>query len=226
MNVVPLAPGNGGGSVSLPSLSGPQPVSATVLQGSGVTFTYTGSVNSNGSGASPWSLSFQDTAAGNDGNSGKPVSSGNVFSNSIGVSQPAQLSASFSVTPLASTVGQIVTVVLTVSNSGDATAQGVQPSSVIQNGTGGLQLLTGAVQTPIDVAKGASTTFMWTYSALGVGTLTLSANASGIDQNSGLVVNSPIAISALETVQFPASLLVQSVTASPASIGTGGLLLR
>ncbi len=76
VNVVPVAPGNGGGTSAFPSLSGPQPVSATVAQGSGVTFTYTGSVNSNGSGASPWNLSFQDSATGNDGNSGKAIASG------------------------------------------------------------------------------------------------------------------------------------------------------
>jgi hypothetical protein len=69
---------------------------------------------------------------------------------------------------------------LTATNTGDAAANGVLPVAVDQLGTGGFNLVAPFSQTPVNLTKGTATTFNWTYSAIGTGTVSFSSSASAL----------------------------------------------
>jgi hypothetical protein len=210
-----------GTATELTSLSGPQPATATVATGVPQAFTYTGVDTVGGSGPSPWGLAYGVAASGVDVNSGLAVSASSVQSNYIGVSQPAALLSSLTVTASSANVGQTVSLILTVSNTGDATAGTVKPLAIGQIGTGSFVLGGPGSQTAVSLAKNVSASFTWTYVAEGTGTVTFSVYASGIDQNSLTTVNSNLAEAGPVSVQVPAQLSVVSIAPLTASLGTG-----
>ena len=96
--------------------------------------------------------------------------------------------------PASVTVGQQMTIVMTVNNNGNAVINGVSPSALTLMGSGAsVVLLSGPV--PASVASlsiGANTTFTWVYDVIAEGVVVVQGIASG---NSGAVV-SPLSTSA------------------------------
>ncbi len=210
------------GSAFVSSLTGPIPATASVSPGATVSFTYTGSDNTGGSGViTPWTLGFAASVQGYDANTGATATASAVNSNIINVSTPASLGVALSVSPSVVNLNQQVVISLTVSNSGDATALQVLPTALIQSGTGGFALVNPPSQTPFDIAKGVSHTFNWTYNSQGTGTVSFNTSAIGTDGNSGTQVSSAVAQSGIVTVLLPANLLTISNVAAPNPVGTG-----
>jgi hypothetical protein len=220
VNVAPFSL-NKQGTANPNALSAPTPASATVVAGATASFTYTGTATLAGAGLSPWSLGYLGSAQGNDLNSGATIFSGSAASATITVNTPAQLATAISVTRTQLNMGQTVQISLTVTNTGDAAANGVLPVAVDQLGTGGFNLVAPFSQTPVNLTKGTATTFNWTYSAIGTGTVSFSSSASALDGNSGApVVSAPVNTGSL-LVQLPTILQVTGISALPSVQGTG-----
>ena len=73
----------------------------------------------------------------------------------------------------------------------------------------------------MSLAKGQTTSFVWTYTASGTGVVALQGTAGGTDHVSNNPVNTALMTGNLVTVQTGASLLVTSLVASPLNVGTG-----
>jgi hypothetical protein len=124
-------------------------------------------------------------AAGTDATDGSALA-GAADAWPLQVQQPAALSATLSIpTPLV--VGDF-TATLTLVNTGGATALGVAPPAAplaIGGGTGVVTYVSGPVGAPADLPAGQAATFTWTYHVASVGTVQLSATATGTDATSG-----------------------------------------
>ena len=95
------------------------------------------------------------------------------------------LLSSLAISPGASTVGQSVTVRMTVRNVGGEAVNGVSPSPLAAGGSGTLGLVSGPAPASAAIAAGAQQIFTWTYSAVAPGDATLSGSASGTGAISG-----------------------------------------
>lgn len=103
------------------------------------------------------------------------------------VQVPAALAVStLSATPPSVSAGQVITLTMTVQNTGGADASNVAPGAPVASGTGAALLQTGPTPASLTVSGGQSRTFQWTFQAQGAGTITFGAGASGADANSGL----------------------------------------
>ncbi|NPV51667.1 MAG: Ig-like domain-containing protein, partial [Candidatus Methanofastidiosum sp.] len=106
------------------------------------------------------------------------------------------LTSSISATPIVQP-NETITVVMTVTNTGDQTANNVLPSTLTIGGTGTVTgPLTGPPFTPVTLAAGGSTTFSWTYTAGPIGAdkyrdVNFTGNASGTYGASSTVSSSP-----------------------------------
>jgi large repetitive protein len=121
----------------------------------------------------------------------------------------ASMSATISATPATVSVGQSITVRLTVTNGGTSEATGVAPISIAVSGTGAVGAHTGPDPATIaSLAPGASGTFTWTYPTTGAGTLSFSGSASATDGFSGTTITAATdpALPAQVTVERPAAL--------------------
>ncbi len=222
VQVAPLTPSKIGFAQPNLPLGGPFPLSATVAGGQTQVFTFTG-INTSGpnSPPSPWNLGYQVQFSGKDLNTGIGVSSATSTTAQSNVVRPTSLQSAINVAPAALDSGQSTTVIMTVSNSGDEPASGVAPSTLSNIGSGGILVLTGPLSGSTSIAAGGSTSFTWTYTAVGTGTLVLSGNATGVDTLTLAALSSTPTASNLVSVQSPASLLISSFVASPSPIGTG-----
>jgi M6 family metalloprotease-like protein len=224
-NVTPSAlTVNTSGTASATYLSGPNPASATITAGSTQNFTWAYVANS---GASGGTVTFTGNASGTENGTGNPISSSASTSNTVTIQVPASLNASLNTNLAVISSGQSVTVNMVVSNTGQATANGVTPSalSMSTTGTASATYVNGPAPGSSNISGGTSITFSWTYtgnSGASGGTVTFSGNASGTDAKSGntVVSNTP---SATITVQTPAN-LVSSLVASPASVFLGNTI--
>jgi hypothetical protein len=156
------------------TFSGPTPaVPGSLAGGAAITLTWT----AQGSGPGPVSLSA--TASGADGNTGGAVTASAAGGTSTTVLAGASLAAAVS-SPATTTIGQIVPVVLTVTNTGGADADGVVPSITENVGGAFVQALTGPNPAgPVTLVPGMAQSFTWTFSATGSGAVTFSATGSG-----------------------------------------------
>ncbi|MEK7765136.1 MAG: NHL repeat-containing protein, partial [bacterium] len=97
--------------------------------------------------------------------------------------------ARLSVTPSPAEVGQIVTVTLTVTNTGSLALTGVLPSLDVNAGASLVQALSGPVPAgPVGLALNAGQSFVWTFSVVGAGAIRFTATGTGVDSGTGAVV--------------------------------------
>jgi hypothetical protein len=132
-------------------------------------------------------FSFSSSAAGTDNSNGLPVVSAATSSNGACIQTPAALSCAISAIPDPVAVGDEITVVMTVSNAGQATAINVAHNLSVY-GTALFSYIT--FPAIADIAGGASADFTWTFSAASAGNLCFSGYAQGSDGNSWMVVSS------------------------------------
>ena len=187
--------GSAGGAATL--VSGPAPAAATVVGGGSVTFSWTVQATSKGT------VTFQASATGTDANSGSAVGA----AVASGSTQVGAVTLAGGVTWSQDTisVGQTVTVTLTITNSGTSQAKDVLPGAPVLSGSATLVPVGGGPGTA-DIGPGQSQTFTFTYTATGAGTVTISVGAAGTDKNTGLAVTMPPATSPTLTVQTPPAL--------------------
>lgn len=87
------------------------------------------------------------------------------------------LTSSISATPATVNSGDTITVTMTVYNTGDETANNVQPSALTIGGTGTATIASGPTPSTQDIPAAANRTFSWTYTAGSVGTVNFIGNA-------------------------------------------------
>ncbi len=115
--------------------------------------------------------------------------------------------------PAMISVGQDITLAVTVRNTGEATASGVVPTTPKQTGNGHAVIKTAP--NPVDIAGGQSQLFTFILTATDSGSITFEVAADGIDIEHDHGVSADPA-SASVVVQSAAMLMVQSLRA-PAS---------
>jgi hypothetical protein len=157
-----------------------------------------------------------------DINSLAGVTSSVATSAQINIQAPAALTASL--TALPATVKQlvdIVTVVMTVNNTGGAAANVLVPT-ITGTGAGQIAMLSsGPVpNTPQVISGGGNTSFMWTFSVSGIGVMTFSGHAHGTDVNSGNPADAN-SNTALVNVVSNEPVLQASLTGYPAQVSIG-----
>jgi hypothetical protein len=96
---------------------------------------------------------------------------------------------------------------MTVTNGGQATANGVAPGALVatQGNVGTATLTAGPAPASAIIVAGGSATFDWTYTNTGLGAFALDGSASGTDANSGAIVTSPTATSTSSTLGLRAA---------------------
>lgn len=124
------------------------------------------------------------------------------------------LASALAVSPATAAVGQVVTVVLAVTNTGSADFGSA--TGAFTPGPG-LAVLTAPA--PTTVPAGGSASFTWTASVTGAGAISLTATVEGIEAGTGrpLATFASAALSALQ----PAA-LAAAVSADPDPAATGG----
>ncbi len=164
---------NGTGGVSF--VDGPFPTPPQALTAGGaVVFSWTYTATTLGA------VVFSTTATGRDALSGSSLTTGTVISNQLSVQTPGLLVSQLAL-PSQVGVGEMFSVGLTVTNVGGAVASGVTPEIQLTSGAGLVEGPTGPLPSgPISLLSGAMATFVWSYTAVGTGTICLSATASGV----------------------------------------------
>ncbi|HRU40206.1 MAG TPA: hypothetical protein P5511_10030, partial [Candidatus Goldiibacteriota bacterium] len=207
---------NGTGTAVM--LTGPVPVNGSLTSFQNIEFIWTYSATATGN------VTFSNYASATDSNSGLPVSSASTNKASVIQTRPS-LAASMAMWPSTASVGQTMTVTMTVTNSGQAAARAVSPTALVKSGTGNAGLSGGPVSSPSpwDISGGSSRTYTWTYLATSAGTFQLTGRAAGTDGNDSSAVQSSEASSQSVTIQAPAALISQ-VSLSQSQVSTGNYL--
>ena len=200
------------GTASAVLASGPIPPSANIPAGSSQDFTWTYTCNS---GANGGTVSFTGNASGTDAITLNPVSSPVTTSNVVTVETPVTLVSSIIATPSIVNSGGVIIITMTVQNTGQADALNVVPSALISTGEGTAVLKLGPIPTSANIPGLSSQIFTWRYTAVDVGDITFSGNASGTDENSGIGVSSPVTDSNTVTIE-PAAPIEMTVNPIPA----------
>ncbi|MEK7476769.1 MAG: FlgD immunoglobulin-like domain containing protein [Candidatus Coatesbacteria bacterium] len=196
VNVSPFLTSGGG---SFGAFAGPTPALPAVIPGGGSqSFSWT---TSGGVSGAAW---VTTTATGTDAVSLLPVASGAATTGVVTVNAPAVLAGALSVPPTAS-VGQTVTVAMTVTNTGDVNATGVGVSATTSAGSGTF----GAVPASQTIAPAGSWTYAWSYTVGTAGTNSFSVTASGLTCGSTPVsILGTGTLNAVAAAAFSATLIV------------------
>jgi hypothetical protein len=210
----------GGGSGSA-SCTAPSPAGVTTV-GAHASRVFTWACTASAAGV----LTLSGQVTGTDANTGGPLSATPTAADTAAVQTPAALSATLSIqgNPAAVNVGQTLTVRLTVSDGGTASAHvtGVTPAF-----GDAASCSAAAPDPPAAVPGGGSVQFSWTCTPAAPGTLSLGATISGTDDNTaGALTATSNVVNVL--VQLPAS-LVGVTSASRSTADTGqvvGVTLR
>ena len=225
-----VSPGsiNKSGTAGLTLLSGPAPVSDPVLaMGDTVDFTWIYNV------VSPGTAAFQD-GANSDLTTAGPITSSTVdCQNPTPTNTPIIPTATDTVTiptatatavlnpsmalaisvPMTAEVGQVLTVILTVTNNGTEDLTTVWPTGMTIGGTANIQGATSPT-TPVSLAMGSSVSFTWTYDVLGAGTASFTVaghsdqatappiTSSNVDCPNPTPTNTPVIPTATFTATF------------------------
>jgi hypothetical protein len=199
---------SGTGSVSF--ISGPSSLNLTIPKNTQSDFTWIYMA------ASAGNISFSSSAVGFDAVRSKVINAPSTSTNSIAIQAPPSFTASMSALPSQASVGQLITIVLSVTNNGGADAEGAIGVTPVVTGTGNAVALIWPATTTI--ASGATTQFIWTFSAQAAGSINFLSQAKGYDINSKVTitanVSSPILI---QTIPQLSSI----ITASPSVVGVG-----
>ncbi len=161
-------------------------------------------------------LKFTATVTATDANGGWVVTSGPVSSGPASIGASGILSTTV-VAPATTAVGRWFTVALTITNTGGADVTGITATSYAA-GSAAVTLEAGPVPASLAMlTAGASQTFVFTYSASGIGTVTFTASAGGSSCSGALVTGAGTAGTAVLT---PAVLVSSATTtAVPVSVG-------
>jgi uncharacterized repeat protein (TIGR01451 family) len=183
INVCPDMPGIiGTGAVTLVSM----PVCKTIPGGSAAYFTWI--YDAVGAGME----SFTCRAQGTDADSGTAVSTNTCTSNTVNIIPFASLICGISAYPDPASVGQQITVIMTVTNTGSATAINVSPFSFsLLLGTGSAFMVSGPIPFSVVLPAGTSQNFTWVFDAAGTGSVCFSGSAQGTDVGTGMTITSP-----------------------------------
>ncbi len=201
-------------STSMVLIAGPLPPGpVTLAPGSATTFFWTYSV----SGASSFSL----TASAYDSGTGNLIPVYRPLSPTVLL--PAQLAARLFLSPGQPTVGQHVSVRLSVTNTGGIAAQTVSPMLQVNAGAG--LVTSGIGPFPASVATilpGGTTTYAWSYTVTGAGLVSFTATASGVEAGSGnpLAVSASVSATTAGVVQLTGTLWVAPTGLSVGQIAT------
>jgi len=209
---VPAVPFQVGGTGTMVKLAGPYPaMPAAMAGGASVTFTWTYA------GAAFGSVTVTTTVTGADSNSGAGVATGPATSGPATVTSGGVLAAAGSMATVVS-VGQVLTIAFTVTNTGGAEVVNVLPA--LAAGPGG-SLITGTAGAspagPVTIPVGGSQTFAWTRTTVGSGTVVFTITAAGTACG-GVPVLGTAQVSSM--VLSPAQLKA-SVARLPGSVCTG-----
>ncbi len=204
----------GTAAASLSWTTAAQMVSLTA--GNTTVFTYVYTATSAGS------LGYSALANGLNQNL-NPIASQLTGSSLLTIQAPANLALAWSL-PVQASIGELLTAVLTVTNVGTAQANNVTTVAMpFVNGTGALGLQTAPSLGIINLASGAAQSFTYTFSPTAVGSVVLTAQADGLDVNTGLNVTSTVASSNSMGIQLATS-LTASITAQPLSAKVGDFI--
>ncbi|HRU39048.1 MAG TPA: hypothetical protein P5511_04165, partial [Candidatus Goldiibacteriota bacterium] len=193
-------------------LSGPEPSSASINPDESQVFTFRYSPSAIGS------ISFTMKATGIDFNSGDPLDSGSATTNSVTVQTSSNLTASVATSQASVNVGQAITVLVTVNNTGMAGCSNVTPA-LVKVGAGGVSA-PSISPASASIAGSGSQQFTYIYTATSAGIVYFSGNASGTDANDGSVKNSNYSATSNVNIQ-QASALSASLAAFPSNLATG-----
>jgi len=160
--------------------SGPLPAGPQTVPAAGsLTFTWTFTTTGGGG-----PVTFSESVDGIDAATGLAVS-GQAFA-PLTLLVPARLDASLALTANPAATGSVVTVALTVTNTGSFNATGVSATLVNTSGPGLLPYRSGPVPSgTVTIASGGAVTFVWTYTANGASVDNFTATATGTDSWAG-----------------------------------------
>jgi uncharacterized repeat protein (TIGR01451 family) len=179
--------------------AGPVPaLVGTLTPGANTTFTWWLA------GAASGTLGLTGTVSGS-GCSGVVT---DASSGAVTVQTAASLDGVVHVDYLTRMAGELVVATITVTNTGEATANGVWPNSMVPAGVTG-QLSSPSPASVLALASGVAQTFVWSFTTTGGGILSFTGNVVGTDANSGAVVSTGAQVSPAVTV-----LLAANITAS------------
>lgn len=197
--------------------SGPNPPPAIIEGGRSKTFTWNYTTEEGDVGT----VVFSGIAKGKDANTRNDIKLFEIKSNEVVIQTQPQLIATLIAENPDNKIktqiseGQIITVTMTVENTGDATATDVKPSELKPEGDGHAKLASGPIPSESNIPSGESITFTWTYSTNteNAGSITFSGGAGGVDFNTrndavvSEVTSEPVII------QTPADLEIISLAA-------------
>jgi len=219
LDALPLPAVTATGSASANAASAPASTAGSVLSG-GVSKTFTWTWNVGGVGT----VAFSASASGKDGNSGVVIAPAPAAAGPVTVQTSGALSLAIAATPSQVSAGQQkISLTLTVTNTGGASVvlDALSPPTVAASGSAAAVLVSSpASPAGTALAGGASTSFIWSYSESGSGTLAFTAGASGKESNTGNAIAPTPVTSQTVTVQAPAALSL-SATATPGSVSAG-----
>ncbi len=130
---------------------------------------------------------------------------------SITVQAGPVLSASLVATPSVAGVDAVISVVMTVSNTGGMTVNGVSPTAIAVTGDGGVAWMSGPQPVGATILPGTCRAFTWTYRTMRGGTVTFRAGATGA--NAPLVA--PVASNPVVIVEAGGSLVDGRIFPNP-----------
>ncbi len=179
-------PFNLSGTGNVVIVAGPSPASAAIFGGSATAFTWIYTATGMGN------KTFSGGAQGTDANSGANVST--LCSSNVVTIQPPMANLVINCTSLASpvSVGQNITVIISVSNIGGNTASNVQASAIAEGDASSVSLASGPNPASAAIMPGTGLQFTWVYNCIGTGTVSFYEQASGIDAIFGLITATPV----------------------------------
>jgi hypothetical protein len=167
----------------------PPAAPATLAGGATITWSWTLTAVAKGS------VSFTATVAGIESGTGAAISSPVAVSVPVVVEVFGLAVVSFTASPATVALGGIMTVTMTVSNSGTLPASLVSPSALGVAGTGRVALVAGPVPASVAVlVPGTSTTFAWTWKALRGNDVAFRGHAAGVSVASAEAATNPVSI--------------------------------
>ena len=185
LNVIGVTPtvATGSGSVSLLTSPAPQNIPGG---NNFALFTWTYSATAAGT------VQLTSIAYGYDENSGDKKESNIATSNNILIQTPATLISSIVAYPAPVGIAATITVIMTVTNTGQASANNVTPVAFTVSGSSTYVYDGGPVPNSLTLSAGASGSFTWLYRGITEGTLVFTGKAAGLDANSGFAVSTTV----------------------------------
>lgn len=181
-----VAPGEPRLFDSATAVVGPAPQPQDIPGGTGRAFTWW--LTTTGAGR----LTVSMDAAGTDAVSGLPLSAAAASVGPVAVQSAAALAATLQAPTLVGTSAPF-TITLTVTNTGQTTAQAVTPDALVTSDAAALALVDGPAPASATLAGGASAAFTWHARASEGRSFTLQAGASGQDAALGTAVRASAA---------------------------------